>query len=628
MTTPTPDSISTLSWLTRWRRWLLRFEGMEPADVETEYLRSLFRNYLSNSPLAIFTTLFLYNAAPILPPGNAAFVWVVCNVLFHTLRTLAGIAYMRLVNLNSHELRLWGFLSVFLQMVDGLLMVTLALAIYPTIDPLGQSALLMASLIIVGATASSFAWRWWSMAVYVPPTYLSFAWATWTLEHAYAKPVALLVLVFFILYLFYARNHRDFVAQAMDLGRRNGELARGNGELARELRVKNDELQEVATARSRLLATVSHDLRQPAHAIGLLCERALSEANPSALKESLGDLNELSQSLSASLSTLMDLTRLDAGLVTVHQAATPLSQVLLRLDAEFSASARHKGLEFVLSQSTHWVQSDPDLLHGILANLVSNAIKYTRQGRVHVLVSESGEFVTVSVRDSGDGIHKDKLELIFKEFVRLDASESGTEGLGLGLSIVRRYASLLKHELTVDSEPKRGSCFSITLPLTSADRQQSETHANARNLAIKDDRLLGLRVLVIDNVDMLLSNMSKTLGTWGCHVHSAHNITEALQVAEANRLDMVISDFHLGDREPDGLALITAMRSLSGLQTQTLPAILMTGDVSSQLENDALRRKVRLLHKPVRPALLQNCMLQLLSQAEAQTQAQPELPIA
>jgi hypothetical protein len=111
------------TWLSRWRRWLLRLEGMEPADVETEYLRSLFRNYLSNSPLAIFTTLFLYNAAPMLPPGNAAFVWVVCNVLFHTLRTLAGIAYMRLVNLNAQELRLWGFLSVFLQMVDGLLMV-------------------------------------------------------------------------------------------------------------------------------------------------------------------------------------------------------------------------------------------------------------------------------------------------------------------------------------------------------------------------------------------------------------------------------------------------------------------------------------------------------------------------
>ena len=621
MTTPIPDAIATLSWLTRCRRWLLRLECTDPADVETEYLRSLFRNYLSNSPLAIFTTIFLYNAAPVLPPGNATYVWVVCNVLFHALRTFAGIAYMRLVNLNLQELRLWGFLSVFLQMVDGLLMVTLALVIYPMIDPVGQSALLMASLIIVGATASSFAWRWWSMAVYVPPTYFAFAWATWPLEHAYAKPVAILILVFFILYLFHARNHRDSVAQAMDLARRNGELARGNGELARELRVKNEELQEVATARSRLLATVSHDLRQPAHAIGLLCERALTEASAATLKESLGDLNELSQSLSASLSTLMDLTRLDAGLVTVQTTALPLNQVLHRLDAEFSASARHKGLEFLVPQSAHWVQSDADLLHGVLANLVSNAIKYTRSGRVNLIVSEAGEFVTVSVRDSGDGIHKDKLELIFKEFVRLDASESGTEGLGLGLSIVRRYASLLQHELTVDSEPKRGSCFSITLPLTTADSQQSETHANSRNVAIKDERLHGLRVLVVDNVDMLLSNMSKTLSSWGCDVHSAHTITEALQVAETNTLDMVISDFHLGDREPDGLALITAMRSLNGLQVHSLPAILMTGDVSSQLENDTQRRKVRLLHKPVRPALLQSCMLHLLAQIQSQNEA-------
>lgn len=617
-----------MSWFARWRLWLLRIEGKEPDDLESVYLRSLFRNYLSNSPLAIFTTIFLYHAAPVLPPGNAAFVWVICNVFFHSLRTLAGIAYMRLINLNVQELRLWGFVSVFLQMVDGLLMVTLALAIYPMIDPLGQSALLMASLIIVGATASSFAWRWWSMAVYVPPTYLAFAWATWPLEHAYAKPVAILILVFFILYLFHARNHRDSVTQAMDLARRNGDLALGNGKLAQELKVKNEELQEVATARSRLLATVSHDLRQPAHAIGLLCERALSEDNPLSLRESLGDLNELSQSLSASLSTLMDLTRLDAGLVTVHTAPTPLSQVLLRLDAEFSASARHKGLEFLVTQSTHWVQSDADLLHGVLANLVSNAIKYTRFGRVHVLVCEAGELVTVSVHDSGDGIQKDKLELIFKEFVRLDASESGTEGLGLGLSIVRRYASLLQHELTVESEPKRGSCFSITLPLATANRQQSETYANSRTVAIKDERLIGLRVLVVDNVDMLLSNMSKTLSTWGCHVHSAHNITEALQVAEHNSLDMVISDFHLGDREPDGLALINAMRCLDETQAQTLPAILMTGDVSSQLESDTQRRKVRLLHKPVRPALLQNCMLQLLAQTQVLAAGKQEQPIS
>jgi signal transduction histidine kinase/CheY-like chemotaxis protein len=624
MSTSSPVSNNTSSVVSRWRRWLLRLEGSEPADVETEYLRSLFRNYISNSPLAIFTTLFLYNAAPELPPGKAAYYWVICNVLFHALRTVAGIAYLRLIDLNERELRLWGFLSVFLQMVDGLLMVTLALVIYPLLDPLAQSALLMASLIIVGATASTFAWRWWSMAVYVPPTYFAFAWATWPLEHAYAKPVAILVLVFFILYLFHARNHRDFVAQAMDLAHRNGELARGNGAMARELKVKNDQLQEVATARSRLLATVSHDLRQPAHAIGLLCERALSEFNPQSLKDSLGDLNELSQSLSASLTTLMDLTRLDAGLVTVNKAPTPLSQVLLRLDAEFSASARNKGLEFLVPQSTHWVQSDPDLLHGVLANLVSNAIKYTRQGRVHVLLTESEELITVSVRDSGDGIAKDKLELIFKEFVRLDASESGTEGLGLGLSIVRRYASLLNHELTVDSEPKRGSCFSITLPQTTPDRQVTEVQANARSMAVKDQRLDGLRVLVVDNVDMLLSNMSKTLVTWGCDVHSARNITEALQVAEKHRLDMVISDFHLGDREPDGLALITAMRSLHAVQAATLPAILMTGDVSSQLEADAQRRKVRLLHKPVRPALLQNCMLNLLPQVEPPNRRAPE----
>lgn len=612
MSQPDIAPLPSESLFQRGRRWVRRLEGAEPADVETQYLRALFRNFLSNSPLAVFATLFLYGAAPQLSPGKATLYWVFWYVAFHVLRTLFGVVHMRRVAMSERELVFWAALSVVLQLIDGVLMLTLALVIYPAFDPVAQSILLMVSLVIVGATASSFAWRWWSMVVYVPPTYFGFAWATWQMEHSYAKPLAMLILALFVLYLFHARNHRSFVVQALDLAQRNGELARGNGEMARELKVKNDELQEVATARSRLLATVSHDLRQPAHAIGLLCERAMLEANPAALKESLGDLNELSQSLSASLTTLMDLTRLDAGLVRVNLKPTFMGQVMQRLEAEFGNSARSKGLEFKVGGCDLWVQSDADLLHGVLANLVSNAIKYTQQGRVHVVVAQTPQFLTVSVRDSGGGIPKDKLDLIFREFVRLDASESGTEGLGLGLSIVRRYAALMDHELTVESEPKRGSTFSVRLSITEPDSEAAQVQEQSRPADMHDRRLAGLEVLIVDNMELLLTSMSKTLATWGCKVHSARNLSEALELADTQALDIVLTDFHLGDREPDGLALITAMRSLKGSETSGLPAILMTGDVSSRLESEAQRRKVKVLHKPVRPALLQTCMLQVL----------------
>lgn len=595
--------------------WLQAWKNGKPGDVETEYLRSLFRSHISNSPVCIFATLFLYASAQQLPAGNATFYWVVANVAYHSIRTLVGLAYLRRLGRPSQELRYWGLLSFLLQALDGALLLSLALFIYPHLDPLGQVILLMACLIIVGSTATSLAWRWASMAVFAPPAYLGFAWASWSVDHMYAHQVSVLVLMFFVLYLFQAFNHRAAVTQALDLARRNGELARGHGELAVELQLKNIELQELASARSRLLATVSHDLRQPSHAIGLLCERMIQDPNPVQLPQALRDLNELSQSLSASLTTLMDLTRLDAGLVRANLEPVLLGQVLLRLEAEFSASAKNRGIELQVANSPLWVRTDPVLLHGVLANLLSNAIKYTRAGLVSVELQAQDGQVCISVRDTGMGIKQDKLELIFKEFVRLEGAESGTEGLGLGLSIVRRYAMLLGHPLSVASQPGLGSCFSISLPLIEVSHQQAAVQALNRSMAVKDERLAGLKVLVVDNVDLVLSTMVRTLSAWGCEVYAARSLSEAQALAVRQPLNVLISDFHLGDEEPDGLTLIRTLRASPGqAHIARLPALLMTGDVSGQLEAEARRIGVDVLHKPVRPAVLQERMLSLLQQ--------------
>jgi CheY-like chemotaxis protein len=251
------------------------------------------------------------------------------------------------------------------------------------------------------------------------------------------------------------------------------------------------------------------------------------------------------------------------------------------------------------------------LLHGVLANLVSNAIKYTRHGSVQIEVQVSGPKVVIAVRDTGLGIHRDKLDVIFKEFVRLDASEAGTEGLGLGLSIVKRYAALLGHRLTVESELLQGSCFGIEVPCVADHPRMTSVQAGR---AAQDSRLAQLHVLVVDNVEMLLHSMERTISAWGCQVHSARNLDEAKSIARVQRLDLVISDFHLGDREPDGLLLIALLRQLQPGE-HPLPCVLMTGDVSSHLEAQASQQGVRILHKPVRPAVLQNTVIDLLQRS-------------
>ncbi|MCE2880397.1 MAG: hybrid sensor histidine kinase/response regulator [Comamonadaceae bacterium] len=597
---------------TRVYRWLLdawsrrlRGERAESPEVASEYLRAIFSNFIYSSSVAIALLLYLYSQAP--PDLSGVMdLWAEIYMVYLVLRLLAGLSYPRRRQPSAQELRFWNGLSILIQALNGLALGALAIFVYPLFDLYVQSVALMVVLVLVGATAFSLSGQWLALAVYAPPVYGSFAWVIWHQDHTYAQGVAVLVVALFVLHILYAANHRRTLVMGLSLARRNGELAD-------ELRLKNGQLQEVATARSRLLATVSHDLRQPAHAIGLLSERAMSDLSRDVLMGTLRDLNELSQSLSASLTTLMDLTRLDAGLVQPRIQAAPLGQLLMRLQAEYGPYARNKGLEFTVEPSDRWVQSDPVLLHAMLANLVSNAIKYTPSGRVSVaveLASDRGQ-LQLCVRDTGLGIAAEQLDQIFKEFVRLDASESGTEGLGLGLSIVKRYALLLGHRLQVQSQPGQGSEFSVFVPLTLADPTHDASEAGTTQV-----RLQGARVLVVDNVDLLLSSMVKTLSGWGCQVYAGRSLAEAAEVCRGQMIDVLISDFHLGDREPDGLQLIESLREQAG---RRVPALLMTGDVSAQLESSALQQGVQVLHKPVRPNLLRACVIQLLEDSAAAT---------
>ncbi|MEN9771185.1 MAG: hypothetical protein RLZZ180_2815 [Pseudomonadota bacterium] len=576
-------------------------DARKDPEALAEHLRAVYRDYVFNSPLVICLSVYLYalyDSARTLPFLQA---WMPLWVLYLSARMLAGLVFTQRLALGPRHLKRWSGLSLVIQLVDGLMVSSLGLFVYPQLDPLAQAGLLAATLVLVGATAFSLAGRWLSIAVYAPPIYLSFAWMTWQQTHSYAGGFAILTLGMFGLYLIYASNQRKSVLKGF-------ELAKLNGQLADELMTKNAALEGVAAERSRLLATVSHDLRQPAHAIGLLAERALLDSSADSTRQCLRDLNQLSQSLSASLTTLMDLTRLDAGLVEPREMPIALAPLLMRLERQFEVAARSKGLRLLVDRGDQWVRSDPLLLEALLANLISNAVKYTAHGIVEVEVSQMNDEVCISVCDTGIGVRYDKLDIIFKEFVRLDGTVSGTEGLGLGLSIVKRYAGLMGHRLSVQSLPAQGSRFSVFIK--SCDPVKDEGSKAEAEEGTAQMRLRSLRVLVVDNVDLLLGSMVKTLSGWGCQVHGARNLVQAIDITKSEPIDLLISDYHLGDLEPDGLQLIRALQQRS---PGPLPALLMTGDVSSRLELDARSQGVPVLHKPVRPQLLREHVLAQLS---------------
>lgn len=580
---------------------------IDDPDSRAWYTRAIYLDYIFNSAVGLFISLAIYLSWP----GQTWLflqVFMVVWTMYLAGRLVAGVVYARRSSMPSDVMIRWARLPILFQAIDGAMLSLLCLFIYPRLDMVTQMALMASILVMVGSTAFSLAGHWLAMAVYAPPIYASLAWVTWQQDHPYAQAFALLTLAMFGLYLFYASNQRRTMNKGF-------ELARLNGDLAGQLQAKNAELQELATGRGRLLATVSHDLRQPAHAIGLMTEQALNDPACEPFRDTLRDLHGLSQSLSASLATLMDLTRLDSGLVQARIAPTPLMPLLERLRAEYGPSARHKGLAFTVPGSTAWVQSDPVLLHAMIGNLLANALKYTQQGQVQVLVEDSGPNVSLVVLDTGIGIPADQLEHVFREFVRLDGSLPGTEGLGLGLSIVRRYAALLSHRVQVQSQPQQGSRFEVLMA-------RAEAAAGAQLQAgappSQDARLQGLRVLVVDNVDILLKSMERTLSAWGCVVSTAECLAQAQARQQERALDLIISDFHLGDREPDGLAVIEAVRA-GHAPGQALPAILLTGDVAPELESAAGRAGVAVLHKPVRPGVLQRRMLDLLQQATEST---------
>lgn len=597
----------------RWLAWLReRLTGRDSGrgdsvQVQAEYLRVIYRNLTFSSPISFAMVLYLVIQAE-LPSDHSLRVWGFVFNSYLLTRWIASLLYPRKLEPTPKRVRLWSTISVMIQGCNGLLIAYLALFIVPLLDLYAQIVAVMVVLILVGATAFSLSGRWIDTLVYAPPIYLSFAWTLSKQDHPYAHGVSLLTLALFALHLVYASSHRRSILQGFALARRSADLAR-------ELQFKNLEFQELASARSRLLATVSHDLRQPAHAIGLLSEQALGAGSFDAVKSTLRDLNDLSQSLSASLTTLMDLTRLDAGLVQARIVAVPLEQVVRRLEAEYSASARAKGLILSFGPCDLWVHSDPVLLQAMLGNLISNAIKYTSQGQVDVTVVELDTNVQVKVTDTGIGIAPEKLDVIFQEFVRLDASEAGAEGLGLGLSIVRRYAQLLSHDLGVDSQLHRGSAFTVTLPRSQAVPPEAVQAPAPGSVAGHDGSVLaGAQVLVIENVEILLKSLNRSLTSWGCRVRAAPNMREAMQEARAQWPDLVVSDHHLGDREPNGIELIEALRQQGQREGRPpLRALLMTGDVSAQLESLAHNNGVRVLHKPVRPQLLRASLVELMS---------------
>jgi len=348
-------------------------------------------------------------------------------------------------------------------------------------------------------------------------------------------------------------------------------------------------------AKSRFLATASHDLRQPLQTLSLLNGTLRRTSMDATGKEALGQQAQAITSMSRLLNALLDISKLESGAIKPDPSDFAVGALFEELRQEFAELANSKGLSLRVTPCEEAVHSDPSLVEQILRNLVSNAIKYTRTGWVALRCLHDASCVRIEVLDTGIGIPAEQLRYIYDEFYQVGVSANTTrEGYGLGLSIVQRLVSLLEVKLDVHSEVGKGSSFAITLP-TSRGPMLRQARPEGRAPSARAAPPLA-RVLLVEDEPAVLNATRMLLKSYGYQVSAAATAAEALDQARADPgIDLVVTDYHLRDGET-GTQVIAALQATLD---HPLKALLITGDTSAAVKRLPSDARLRIVSKPV-----------------------------
>lgn len=375
-----------------------------------------------------------------------------------------------------------------------------------------------------------------------------------------------------------------------------------NQDLSERLQRQVAETERLSAEKTRFFASASHDLRQPMHAIALfgavLDKKLAGQDSHVHAQRLMGAVHTLGHSLD----TLLDVSRLDAGVVQAQPAPVALNTVFQRLHALFAGPAEEQGLQLRIRATGLWVRSDAGLLERLLGNLIDNALKYTPEGGVLVVARSRAGRSWIEVVDTGVGIAPEHAERVFEEFYQINnPNRDRTRGLGIGLSIVRRLARLLDHPVHLRSRPGKGTRFRVEVPVT-----DERTPAPADATAPPDSPYaLPARVLLIDDEADIGAALGAFLSSWGVELttvtdESAAATALTLAKAQGKRFDTLICDYRLAEGA-DGLEV--ALRLRQALDPG-LPLLLITGDTAPQRLQRVREAQVPVLFKPVVPQRL------------------------
>jgi len=383
--------------------------------------------------------------------------------------------------------------------------------------------------------------------------------------------------------------------------------------LAEKLTLQKQAAEKAYADKTRFIASVSHDLRQPLHAQGLFIAELKQRINNDETKAIVDKLDASLSAMSSLFISLMDLSKLDVNAIQPNIEQFAIAEIFDDIKRDFQTEAQAKNLKLIVLHTTLWGSSDPQLLARILRNLVANAIQYTQKGRILLGCRRRGDKISIQVWDTGIGIPDSQRQVIFEEYRQLNQDKQiNTERSGLGLAIVAKLARLLHHEVNVSSRSNHGTVFSIeitrtdhdlsipmTTPIEVSQGMDSRDVTMQNRVSPENFQLQNKQVLLIEDDEQYRQQTANLLESWGLTVVVARNEKQVVKIMtqtdslNAARFDLIITDYHLNE-EKTGLDLLKYIRSTG--QTQAV-AIMLTGDNS--IQGDMIKEEAYLMYKPV-----------------------------
>lgn len=538
--------------------------------------------------VACIVGLMFYSSAT----ANALLIWF-SGILFVAINSWVLIRWHYRSDHENRSLsyvRTWHWVNLYLSVIWGIFWALTPFLFFPDASQIQILSLLL--LVVVASSMPSVTMGCYPdiYITFLTPVFFSFSWHIFSVDFGgEALPLIIAPLTWVMLVLFSIIIHRTHMEAIV---------------LRLEQRLAKEKADEKTDAKTRFIAVASHDLRQPVQAAHLYAEAMLS--NPDMRNQETSE--KLVRSLSSAshlLDRLLDISKLDAGVLEVNHQTVHVQKVLNEISAVHSVHAMEKGIHLRVQGEQCLVYVDKSILIEILDNVIGNAVRYTEQGEITVSAHTSGASVCLTVEDTGQGIPKAKQAIVFEEFVQLDSGPetvTGNAGMGLGLPIVKRLCELHAIPFEFESDVGVGTSFRFYLPRASDDSANS-----SEGSTIKEQS--PLRILVIDDEPQITDSLSMILVAAGHDVEVANNMPQLKQVLRSGRFipQLVLSD----DRLPGNLASGDIIEEVNSHLGRPVPAIIMTGNTSPERIQALKSSGYPVLFKPVSNAEITTAITQL-----------------